>query len=157
MSNVLIGIIGVILFIGLALAGSLFLGPRFQESTNNSKAAAAVQGVAQVASAISMYQVQEGMTYATLGTPAAEDVLLTKGYLKSLYKDQTGGGLPYIASTYSGRDFGARYVILGGLTDPVCKAVQRQTNRTETLLDNPAGYVSGCADLNGNLVVFARI
>jgi len=42
MSNVLIGIIGVILFIGLALAGALFLGPRFQESTNNSRGSAVI-------------------------------------------------------------------------------------------------------------------
>ena len=156
MSNVLIGIIGVILFIGLALAGALFLGPRFQEATNNSRASAAVQGVAQVASAISMYQVQEGNTYATVGTPAANDDLLTKGYLKSLYKDQAGG-LPYVASTYGGKDFGARYVILGGLSDGVCKAIQKQTNRSDATLDNPAGYQSGCADLSGNLVVFARV
>src|SRR3546814_10920461 len=60
MSNVLIGIIGVILFIGLALAGALFLGPRFQESTNNSRASASVQAVSQIASAANMFEVQEG-------------------------------------------------------------------------------------------------
>ena len=67
MSNVLIGIIGVILFIGLALAGALFLGPRFQESTNNSRASAAVQAVAQVASAANMYRVQEGTAPTAVG------------------------------------------------------------------------------------------
>ena len=60
MSNVLIGIIGVILFIGLALAGALFLGPRFQESTNTSKAAANVQAAQQITNAIDMYRIQEG-------------------------------------------------------------------------------------------------
>lgn len=57
MSNVLIGIIGVILFIGLALAGALFLGPRFQDSTNNSKAAAVVQTMTQLANASNMYRI----------------------------------------------------------------------------------------------------
>ena len=59
MSNVLIGIIGVILFIGLALAGALFLGPRFQQSTNNSKASASVQAVSQVGNAANMANVQK--------------------------------------------------------------------------------------------------
>lgn len=61
MSNVLIGIIGVILFIGLALAGALFLGPRFQEASNASKASAYVSEGRQIASAMQMYRVQEGV------------------------------------------------------------------------------------------------
>jgi hypothetical protein len=60
MSNVLIGIIGVILFIGLALAGALFLGPRFQESTNVAKASAFVSQGKQIADAMNMYRLQEG-------------------------------------------------------------------------------------------------
>src|SRR3546814_7999702 len=66
MSNVLIGIIGVILFIGLAIAGALFLGPRFQESTNNSSASASVQAVSQIASAANMFEVQEGRIAAVI-------------------------------------------------------------------------------------------
>src|SRR3546814_18801710 len=66
MSNVLIGIIGVILFIGLALAGALFLGPRFQESTNNSRPSASVQAVSQIASAANMFAVQEGRIAAAI-------------------------------------------------------------------------------------------
>ena len=46
MSNVLIGIIGVILLIGLVLAGALFLGARFQAAADNSRASASVQAVA---------------------------------------------------------------------------------------------------------------
>jgi type II secretory pathway pseudopilin PulG len=80
-SNVLIGIIGVILFIGLALAGALFLGPRFQQSTANSKASAMAQHLSQVASAINLYQLDTGRTMV-----ASEDnvALLTPGYLKSM-------------------------------------------------------------------------
>lgn len=65
MSNVLIGIIGVILFIGLSLAGALFLGPRFQESSNSAKAAASMQAVSQLAHAAAMYRIQEGREYAS--------------------------------------------------------------------------------------------
>lgn len=84
MSNVLIGIIGVILFIGLALAGALFLGPRFQESTNNSKAAAVIQSVGQVAAATNLYEVSEGQSYtSSTNEMSGVDDLLARGYLKA--------------------------------------------------------------------------
>jgi type II secretory pathway pseudopilin PulG len=80
MSNVLIGIIGVILFIGLALAGALFLGPRFQEATQNSKASAVVQATKQVADAANLYRIQEG---TSLGTTELS-LLQSRGYVKSV-------------------------------------------------------------------------
>lgn len=60
MSNVLIGIIGVILFIGLALAGALILGDDFSSANNQSKAARVVQTLQQVASAANMYKLKTG-------------------------------------------------------------------------------------------------
>ena len=60
MSNVLIGIIGVILFIGLALAGALILGSDFTTATSSSKAAAVVQGLQQVSNAYAMNTVRTG-------------------------------------------------------------------------------------------------
>ena len=83
MSNVLIGIIGVILFIGLALAGALFLGPRFQESTNVSKAAAVVQALKQTADASAMYGVQEGKDLLASQSGSNMALLVSSGYLRS--------------------------------------------------------------------------
>jgi hypothetical protein len=77
MSNVLIGIIGVILFIGLALAGALFLGPRFQEATADSKASAHISQIKQIVDAAVMYKIQEGSSTSSLTT------LVGAGYLKS--------------------------------------------------------------------------
>ena len=85
MSNVLIGIIGVILFIGLALAGALFLGPRFQESANTSKASAISSSIAQVAQAVEMYRLQEGREAPASTTLTA----IVPGYLKTM--PSTGG------------------------------------------------------------------
>src|SRR3546814_6343746 len=83
MSNVLIGIICVILFIGLAPAGGRFLGPRFQESTNNSRASASVQAVSQIASAANMFEVQEGRIAAVISDAVVDnDDLVERGYLK---------------------------------------------------------------------------
>ena len=60
MSNVLIGIIGVILFIGLALAGALILGDDFRSSNAESKAAAIASLMQQSAQAVNMYQLKTG-------------------------------------------------------------------------------------------------
>jgi hypothetical protein len=120
MSNVLIGIIGVILFIGLALAGALFLGPRFQEATINSKASAEISQVHQFASAISLFEVQEGEQYDT-----SKLSRLIPGYLKSLPVNTNGSNqagynvlgttrLAYMNLGYDGKD------------KAICEAIQRQ-------------------------------
>jgi hypothetical protein len=64
MSNVLIGIIGVILFIGLALAGALILGDDFKSANSESKAAAAISMVQQASSEIGMYNLKMGTKYS---------------------------------------------------------------------------------------------
>ena len=144
MSNVLIGIIGVILFIGLALAGALFLGPRFQESTNNSKASAIAQAVSQVASAATLSSTQNGTPVSALTTSAGE--LVTAGFLKSLPTNPVSGTnsmtTPAIvnfigdnrsvstSSFYDGQP--ARFVILrlGDEQKAVCDAISRQSGST---------------------------
>jgi hypothetical protein len=139
MSNVLIGIIGVILFIGLALAGALFLGPRFQESTNNSRASAAVQAVSQVANAANMYRVQEGKTdYILKASPATTDTndLVVAQYLKSIPGNPTGGAIPSLAT--------AGYVTMTLSTNDaaVCAAINKQSGVTTNIIA-PAG-TQGC-------------
>jgi hypothetical protein len=130
-SNVLIGIIGVILFIGLALAGALFLGPRFQEASNSAKASSATQTIAQVANAVHMYEVQEGTPVVpsaantTLGTKTEQSYkqLVEGGYLKSVPTNPTSSGTVYV-SVESGR----KYAVMGvGIDDAtVCRAINRQ-------------------------------
>jgi hypothetical protein len=87
MSNVLIGIIGVILFIGLALAGALFLGPRFQAATNDSKAAAMMQAASQLTHARSLWSLDNGQPYASGPNGLAPQ------YLKSVPANPSGAGL----------------------------------------------------------------
>lgn len=60
MSNVLIGIIGVILFIGLALAGALILGDDFRSSKSSSSAATTVAQLQQIVAAINMSNLKTG-------------------------------------------------------------------------------------------------
>jgi hypothetical protein len=60
MSNVLIGIIGVILFIGLALAGAMILGDDFRTASSASRAAALMSQIKQAADASTMYRLKTG-------------------------------------------------------------------------------------------------
>lgn len=81
MTNVLIGIIGVILFIGLALAGAMFLGPRFQQAQHNSKAMSLTQMASQIVIAMEIKRSDDGTPM-----PARQSmtVLAQKSYLKSV-------------------------------------------------------------------------
>ena len=147
MSNVLIGIIGVILFIGLALAGALFLGPRFQESTNNSRASAAVQAVSQVASAANMYRVQEGRSTNAAGEALTPTDLEGAQYLKSVPSNPTsGGGAPVIeAGATAGSQVAS--MTLGGNGKAVCEAINKQSGAPATLTTFTG--TQGCAKTNG--------
>jgi hypothetical protein len=80
MSNVLIGIIGVILFIGLALAGALFLGPRFSTTQTTASVATLMSGMKQVADAADMRKVDLGKSY----NPSMGAEFLAPDYLKTL-------------------------------------------------------------------------
>lgn len=171
MSNVLIGIIGVILFIGLALAGALFLGPRFQESTNNSKASAAVQAAAQISSAANLAGVQQGTLVAP--TAAALEALQADGFLKSMPGNPSGSTAPSLFSSNGGSS--ADMVIMPVDSEAVCTAAARQSglgsdyvaisDGKDVLVATaafPAG-TSGCAKIEGNaqtgdgLYVFSRV
>ena len=97
MSNVLIGIIGVILFIGLALAGALILGDDFRESTNSSRAAQTISQMKQASDAITMYELKTGRAI-TPGTPLSA---LVPRFLKSLPVLPAGTEAPRVFDDYA--------------------------------------------------------
>ena len=66
MSNVLIGIIGVILFIGLALAGALILGDDFRSSRSSTIAAKVVSDMQQIVAAVNMRNLKTGQTMSAV-------------------------------------------------------------------------------------------
>jgi hypothetical protein len=161
MSNVLIGIIGVILFIGLALAGALFLGPRFQESTNNSRGAAVIQAVSQISNAANMYRVQEGL--AVVSNANIDTILRANGYPKSVPANPTSDVYVPLMTTAAGvrnatapADYGVMQ-----LTDnaaSVCAAIAKQSGQT-LLADGSAPEAStalptatnGCVKMTAGL------
>lgn len=127
MSNVLIGIIGVILFIGLALAGALFLGSRFQEASSVSKAAAVMQAISQVRQAREMYELQEGKPYKDVNIGE----LVSQGYLKSRPDNPIGAQMVSFATNA----VNAPVSISGseGSTE-VCKIINREMHNGDVVL-----------------------
>lgn len=88
MSNVLIGIIGVILFIGLALAGALILGDDFKSASSSSQAAAVVSQLQQTQSAIEMWRLKTGQRQIM----TQDTSFLVPRFLKTVAVNQTSYG-----------------------------------------------------------------
>ena len=163
MSNVLIGIIGVILFIGLALAGALFLGPRFQEASLNSKDAASLQAVSQISNASRMYAVQEGRPIpsnpsgTTLNDTDSEPyvALVGGGYLKSIPSNPYSYGSPYV-----GRIGDHDYALMGLGTDPeTCARINKQLGHGAdgSIYFDQDGKSNGCVTLGETRILWEKI
>lgn len=90
MSNVLIGIIGVILFIGLALAGALILGDDFKSATSASQAAALMSQLKQASDAGMMYKLKTGAGHL----PSIETNFLVPRFLKTAAVNPTSKTAP---------------------------------------------------------------
>ncbi len=71
MSNVIIGIIGVILFIGLAIAGSVYLGDGVLDARASTRAATVVGGIQQVAAGVKIYQTRNRALMPNTGDTSA--------------------------------------------------------------------------------------
>ncbi len=159
MSNVLIGIIGVILFIGLALAGALFLGPRFQEATLNSKASTTVQAVTQVSRAVDLFRLQEGRTVAEARALGPDGLL--PGYLKSMPAPAASSNVYYDAIVMTAGRPDATIVASAFNVSPdmnrrLCEIVVRQTSGDSTIPAEP-NLQSGCYYNGSTYVVYSRI
>jgi hypothetical protein len=159
MSNVLIGIIGVILFIGLALAGALFLGPKFQDASIDSKAAATLQAVDQTAKAISLMTLDDGKPFAagqSLLTNNANSPV-SRGYLKSLPKQPVNTIYDMFTTTSGGTNSGnSAYVAItlesytNTAAEKVCLNIIRRTGQDPTATTVP--QVTTPPDVNAGCV-----
>jgi type II secretory pathway pseudopilin PulG len=142
-SNVLIGIIGVILFIGLALAGALFLGPRFQEATNSSRASAVVAATADVQRAHQMFVLQEGRKQSTSNTRLSTTDFINGRYLKSAPGNPTLDGVAGPDTYALGPNNDTTHVltaVAGSNAKAICEVIQKQfrtTNADGSINDTP--------------------
>lgn len=82
MSNVIIGVIGVILFIGLAVAGTSWLGPMFMESRIEAEAVGYLNQTSQISHAIESYASDRGKLPVQSGREPI-DILVAERYMKN--------------------------------------------------------------------------
>lgn len=126
MSNVIIGIVGVILFIGLAIAGASFLGPRFVESTAKSKASAVMQANATIAGAV---QVRDRELQVSTPSDAVLEDILHPNYIGEMPRNPAGGAAPILVDASGAQSGPASFVIMevaGTNADEICNAISRQ-------------------------------
>ena len=136
MSNVLIGIIGVILFIGLALAGALILGDDFKTVKWSTGGTGMLAQVDQVAKAASMKMLKTG-TPATLGSVTP----LMPRFLKSMPINPTTGGDPFIVDLDGNSTGPAGFVVMAingsGDNYNYCLEIARQVDLMDTVNNAP--------------------
>ena len=82
MSQMFIGIIGIVVVVGLALAGAIFFGDQFQQSRSRSRAAAAIAVTSEVAFAAESALAAQGGRINAASDITAQ--LVTPGYLKAV-------------------------------------------------------------------------
>jgi hypothetical protein len=182
----LIGIVGVVLFMGLAIGSAVFLGPRFEEAQAQSLASNAVQAVTTIASGVTNFHMSTGYTYGA-GLENAQK-LVAAGTLRSVPGNPVfAANLPQIAGA-NGLDYtttptaqkatwSPKYVFMSvGNDNEVCTQTMRMlgyygatVNYDPTNLMTPTAggdqAIAGCFRTNtamtniaaNDYVVFARI
>jgi hypothetical protein len=161
MSNVLIGIIGVILFIGLALAGALFLGRQFQSVSTQKDASAAMATVNQVAQAIYLANSDRGGPVVPAN---GMNALIADGYLKAAPSNPVwSGNGPELMNDFSQQTGQAKLVImkLGPQGREACAHIARQVRQPANDVAVGINYIPaqqhGCyrAAANGGTMITA--
>jgi hypothetical protein len=147
MTNVLLGIIGVILFIGLALAGALFLGEEFQKSSQRNRAMALAQMSFQISAAVSLSETETGREFAA--RTSVSNLLLT-GYLRTLPMNPYigEGGYPFRilhAGDLMGSGAGTADVVFVSMgssagAGEVCRVLNRQAGGNEAVDELAIAY-----------------
>jgi hypothetical protein len=173
-SNVLIGIIGVILFIGLALAGALILGDDFRSASNDTQAAALVAQMQQTQSALDMWRLKTGRSTF----PNGDTAFLVPRFLKIASYNPTALGRAnpgsymwqprfnndiYADPTDEGAVPTASHLmtIIGPNTDgksrAVCQVIADQFSSGTIIINNPSPNGTGCADMGGYYTMFMKV
>lgn len=138
MSNVLIGIIGVILFIGMAIAGVVYFGASFMGAKTDAEAARFISEGAQIAQAYELFAIQEGRYPDAQGdaetspSDAKIEQLVNTGYLKTI----PDGGLRtpgFDNNWYIDEERGAALTFIGDDTSAlkVCTAARLRLGFTD--------------------------
>jgi len=157
-----IGIIGIVVVIGLAIAGAVYFGDQFQQSRTKSRAAAAVAATSQVAHAATLAYTTDGVQLNAAADVTAQ--LVTPGYLSSIPTNPVvpanaprlmtaAGAVASGAAQVAVMDLGAGAA--GSATDLACAQIANQTGQSPDATTSPTATnfatlssVSGCFRAN---------
>lgn len=173
MSNVLIGIIGVILFVGLAVAGTLFLGGQFSNATARANASIIIGQIAQMSQAVEMYRLKTGIAKPTCQTveflvprflksvPVSPTVIARNTTNSYMYVPQLNNDLVTDATPQQAAGIPATYITtnLGGDTTAraACQVIaDMQSGGVQTVSITPAEK-SGCGFFQNEYVAWQRL
>lgn len=90
LSSVLIGIIGIALFMGIAIGSAIFLGPRFEDAQAQSLGSSAISAVSTVAGGVNSYRMATGYAYGA-GLENTQK-LVTEGFLRAVPSNMVVAG-----------------------------------------------------------------
>lgn len=102
MSNVIIGIIGVILFIGLAVAGATILGRDFMTASASTSAATVSSHLQQMAQGVQVLKARRGVTIAASAGGTLGNTLVSWKALEEVPVNPITPANPYYASNDAG-------------------------------------------------------
>ncbi len=144
MSNVLIGIIGVILFIGLALAGALILGDDFKTANSGTRAAAILSQGRQIQHALSMYYIKTGspLPYTISGARTTTSDLMPR-FLKPFSNE-----FNWHFHSINGAAFASTEFIQDEQSRLTCLEVQRQAGIISDVENELDTHTVGASDLS---------
>lgn len=146
MSNVLIGIVGVVLFIGLSLAGASFFGPVMTDSMTEARASGVVQIMSTTAKAVSTRNREQETT-----TPgSADSSSLVPDYLAEIPVNPINGNPVMMVNATGTTAGGMTRLIVTKMTAndaAMCGYIDRQgggNGSVQTLASLPTQTI-GCA------------
>lgn len=153
MSNVIIGIIGVILFIGLALAGATYFGPRVSQSTAQAQAGMVMSELVEISNAVKVRDQER-----QIATTGGFDIdFLAPDYVGDVPSNPTEGPAPFLLDA-DGNTAGiaaiAALKVSGNRSAAICNEISRLGGGPAAAalrLNANSAYPIGCFRIDRNL------
>jgi hypothetical protein len=149
LSNVIIGIIGIILFIGLAVAGAVLLGSDFQTARGSTQAATVSSHLQQFAQAVQVVRLRRGVVFPSNTATALGTNLVSYNALSDIPVNPLTGGAYVPVNSSGGSDANPTafvYTDLGttARARDVCFAVEEGAGNTSAaaVVDTAATFLS---------------
>lgn len=143
MSQILLGLIGVIIFIGLALAASVLFGDQFRSASTNSRASSVTQAASQIANAASLSNLQQGT--ALLAAADLSTTLVANNFLQAVPANPVSGGSAFTVRQRSNaattNNTGTADVVLASIgtgndsstAGSICRQIENQMGNTNAI------------------------